>query len=358
MNNKFKTQSIVILKNKGVKSMKLRNLFLLMLITSLFIINTGCSKSDSPTEPPVTLNEAKILAEYLEANGDYINTSAPAIMTAQEIRDMQLANPTKIYVIDIRSASDYSTKGHIPGAINVAIKDIVTHIKSITTSSYDRIAVACYSGQTAGYAVSLLRLLGYTNVYSMKWGMTSWNASCGDSWSTSIGNNYTGLVTTATAKAAAGELPTLNTGKTTGKEILEARITQLLSSADPFGDIKITWGTVTGSLSNYYIVNYWPQAQYDLGHLPGAIQYTPKSDLKLSNNLKTLPTNKTIVLYCYTGQTSAQVVTYLKLLGYDAKSLLFGINVLSYDWAKTNSLSPFVAANEIKTFPFNTGVNP
>lgn len=338
--------------------MKLRNLFFLMMILPLLFIYSGCSKSDSPTETPTTINEAKVLAEYLEANGDYINTTAPAIMTAQDVRDIQLATPTKIYVIDIRSASDYSTKGHIPGAVNVALKNIVTHLKSINPTSYDKIAVACYSGQTAGYAVALLRLLGYNNVYSLKWGMTSWNVSCGDSWSGAIGNNYTSLVTTSTAKSASGDFPIINTGKTAGKDILEDRVTQLLSTSDPFGDIKIAWNAVTGSLSNYYIVNYWAQTQYDMGHLPGAVQYTPKADLKISASLKTLPTNKTVVIYCYTGQTSAQVAAYLKLLGYDAKTLLFGINTLSYDWAKTNNLSPFIAANEIKTFPFNTGVNP
>ncbi|MFA7229372.1 MAG: rhodanese-like domain-containing protein, partial [Melioribacteraceae bacterium] len=274
--------------------MKIRNLFYLMLILPLLFIYTGCSKSEETTvEPTPSINEAEVLATYLEANGDYINVAAPAIMTAQDVRDMQLTNPTKIYVIDIRSAADYSTKGHIPGAINVALKDIVTHIKSINSTSYEKIAIACYSGQTAGYAVSMLRLLGYTNVFSMKWGMTAWNTSCGDSWSGSIGNNYTTLETAAHAKAAAGSLPVLNTGKTTGKEILEARVTALLSTADPFGDVKIAWGTVTGNMSNYYIANYWPTSQYNMGHLPGAINYIPKSDLKLATSLKTLPTNKT-----------------------------------------------------------------
>lgn len=339
--------------------MKLRNLFYLMLILPLLFVYTGCSKDEDKTTAPVEqVNEAKVLSEYLEANGDYLNTAAPAIMTAQDVRDMQLTKADKIHVIDIRSAADYSAKGHIPGAVNVTLKDIVTHMKSINAASYEKIAVACYSGQTAGYAVALLRLLGYSNVFAMKWGMTSWNASCGDSWSGSIGNNFPGLVTTSTAKNAAGELPVLSTGKTTGKEILEARINQLLSSADPFGDIKVSWSAVTASPSNYYIVNYWPANHYTLGHIPGAAQYTPKADLKLSASLKTLPTDKPVVIYCYTGQTSAQVAAILKVLGYNSKSLLYGINALNYDFAKANSLSAFVAANEIKAFPFNTGVNP
>ncbi len=341
--------------HKGVKTMKLRNLFYLIMILPFLFIYTGCSKTDDPVTPPVTVNEAQVLAEYFEANGDFLNVTAPAVITAADVNSLRLTNPTKLLVIDVRSAADFAAKGRIAGAVQVDLKNIVTYMKTANSTSYEKVVIACYSGQTAGYAVSLLRLLGYTNVFSLKWGMSSWNADCATSWAApNIGNNYTGFVTTPTTKAAAGSLPTLNTGKTTGKEILEERINQLLAttSASPFDDIKIAWSTVTGALSNYYIVNYWVQTDYDKGHLPGAIQYTPKVDLKLSANLKTLPTNKTIVLYCYTGQTSAQVVTILKLLGYDAKSLLYGVNSMNYDWMATAGIANQWKTTEVNTFPY------
>ena len=126
-------------------------------------------------------------------------------------------------------------------------------------------------------------------------------------------------------------MPVLSTGKTTGAEILKARVTALLSSADPFGDIKLSNSTLFANLSNYYIVNYWSATDYAWGHINGAIQYTPKADLKLAASLKTLPTNKPVVIYCYTGTTSSFVATYLKVLGYDAKTLLYGMNALAHD---------------------------
>lgn len=333
--------------------MKLRNLFMLLLLSVLFTL-TGC-KSDSSTEP-AAVDESKILVEYLEANGDYLNTSAPAILSAQSVRDLQLTNPAKLHIIDIRSASDFSTKGHIQGAVNVDLKNLVTYIKTVNTTSYDNIVVACYSGQTSGYATALLRLLGYNNVYSLKFGMSAWNSSIANSWTPAVGNNYTNFVTTAAAKNAAANLPTLATGKTTGKEILEARINALLASADPFGDAKITYSAVTSSLSNYYVVNYWTTNHYDLGHIQGSIQYTPKADLKLASSLKTLPTNKTVVVYCYTGQTSAQVAAILRVMGYDAKSLMFGVNTMNYDWMTGKGMTQFTSS-EVKQFPFVTGTN-
>ncbi len=53
--------------------------------------------------------------------------------------------------------------------------------------------------------------------------------------------------------------------------------------------------------------------------------------MKLAEDLKTLPTDKTIVVYCYTGQTSANMAAYLQVLGYDAKSLLFGASGMFLD---------------------------
>lgn len=331
--------------------MKLRKLFYLLLVLPLFIINTGCSSDDNGTEPTAPVNEAQVLVEYLEANGNYLNTANPAIISADDVRALQLSNPAKLHIIDVRAAADFTGKGRIDGAVNVTLGNLVTHIKSINATSYDRIVIACYSGQTSGYATALLRLLGYSNVYSLKFGMCSWNSQVATNWTSNIGNNYTNFVTTNYPKGAAGSLPTLNTGKTSGKDILEARISTLLSSSNPFGDISTTWTTVTGNLSNYYIVNYWPTNHYSLGHLTGAIQYTPKTDLALSTNLKTLPTNKTVVIYCYTGQTSAQTAAILKVMGYDAKSLSFGVNTMAYDWMGTNGLTQW-KQTECKEYPF------
>jgi rhodanese-related sulfurtransferase len=157
-------------------------------------------------------------------------------------------------------------------------------------------------------------------------------------------------VTTVTDKAAKGAMPDLSTGKTTGQDILEARVDALL--AEGFTPASITAATVFGTPSNYYIVNYWPAAQYsDPGHIPGAIQYTPKETLKLNVDLKTLPTDKPIVVYCYSGQTSAFIAAYLRLLGYDAKSLMFGGNSMIYDIMVSKSMSVW-KASEIKGYTY------
>ncbi len=291
------------------------------------LIFTSCKKDEEEA-----INESQVLVEYMEsANSplgkDYVSSDLPAIIPASEVKTLNETG--QVYIMDIRSAADFAT-GHIANAHNVAFADILTHIEGVDLTPYTKVALVCYTGQTAAYGASLLRLMGYDKVYSMKWGMSSWN-SIFDRWTSNLGNTQASAFTsTATAKGSAGSLPVLSTGKTTGQEILEARMSTLLTEG--FDPAKITNLTVTGNLSNYYIVNYWPAAQYETpGHIPGAIQYTPKESLKLSVDLKTLPTDKTIAVYCYTGQTSAHLAAYLRLLGYDAKSILFGTNGMIYD---------------------------
>lgn len=330
----------------------LKKYFYLLLIPVL-ISFTACKEDskDNPTTPGPTVNESQVLAEYLVSQGDFMNTVAPAMATVDEVYTNLQTKKDKIYIIDVRSAADFTGKGHIDGAVNVSIPNLVSHIKTVNTANYEKIYVVCYTGQTGGYATAILRLLGYSNVFNVKWGMCAWNSEVATTWSTSTTNSYTNFVTEATAKNAAGSLPVLSTGKTTGKEILEARINALLSSADPFGDAKITISTIKDTLSKYYVVNYWSATDYNKGHIPGAVQYSPKADLKLDVALKTLPTDKPIVVYCYTGQTSAQVATVLKVLGYNAKSLMFGVSGFNYNFSEAQNLTRWVAT-ECKNYPY------
>lgn len=338
---------------KTLKTMKKLNLLLLgFLFAALFV--TSCKKDDE-TEPTPTVNESEVLATYLEstaspAGKDYVNTDLPSIMTATEVKTLNETN--QVYIIDIRSAADFAT-GHIANAHNVAIADLVTHIKTVDMNAYTKVAIVCYTGQTAGWATSILRILGYSKCFSMKWGMCSWNEAFASKWNTAIanGNAYASqFVGTPTDKGAKGAMPTLTTGKSTGADILAARVTALLTEG--FTPATISNANVFAALSNYYIINYWPAGQYaDPGHIPGAMQYEPKQTLKLAADLKTLPTNKTIVVYCYTGQTSAFLAAYLRLLGYDAKSLLYGANGMIYDKMVEKGMTTF-KASEIMGYDF------
>lgn len=334
---------------------KIRVYFSLFILGFAIFIG-GCSKDDNPVAPQII--ESEVLAQYLEANGDYINTALPAIITAADVKTQITADPSKILILDLRDTANYN-KAHIPGAIFKAIPDLPAYFKTITPANYTKIVLACYSGQSASYATSLLRLLGYNNVYSMKWGMCSWDSAFASNyWPKKISNSKAAqFKSDSIAKPGLGAMPTISTGLTDGKSILEARVNAM------FAAFSTAWSTISISsdvvFSDYatnptknFVVNYWTASQYkEIGHVPGAYQYTPKSDLKLSTFLKTLPTDKPVVVYCFTGQTSAHLAAVLRVLGYDAKSISYGANGMVYDLMAAKTGYSLWKASECLNYP-------
>ena len=63
---------------------------------------------------------------------------------------------------------------------------------------------------------------------------------------------------------------------------------------------------------------------YNAGHLKGAINL-PWGTSAMSENLKYIPQDGQVYVYCYTGQTAGQAVAALRMLGYDAVSLRGGM---------------------------------
>ena len=335
------------------------NFFSLIILSAIILFNAGCSKEEDPITPSV-INESEVLLNYLESNNDYINNSGTFIITASDVNTLRITDPTKLLLVDIRDAVTYAN-GHIEGAVRVDFANLYDYIKTINAANYTKVVIACCSGQTASYGVSLLRAIGgYNNVFALKWGMSSWDSSFAQSyWLANISNAYaTQFVNTPSpSKNAKGQLPTtISTGKTNGQEILEARVKLLFAAG--YAEATLPAISVMQHLTDYYVISYRTDALYlNPGHIPGAINYDPAYlPFKGANDLTTIPTNKTSVLYCFTGQTSSYVGAYLRLLGYEVKSLSYGSNSMIYDiMLNGNFTNTFIPANEIKGYPYITG---
>ena len=73
-----------------------------------------------------------------------------------------------------------------------------------------------------------------------------------------------------------------------------------------------------------FVLSVRSPEHYEMGHIPGAINI-PWREVAREENLATLPTDKQIVVYCYTGHTASQVTALLNAMGYDAMNLKFGM---------------------------------
>ena len=302
----------------------------LLIIAVLSIALTSCKKDDIVT--PETSYET--LSEYVVQN----NLDLPTVVSGFTKSGSQInINTTDFsvpdyFVIDIRSAADFNA-GHIKNAVNATM---ATVLETVATLPKDQnILVTCYTGQNASRAVVALRMMGYTKAYTLKWGMAGWHADFASKWDSKVATvtSPNWVNTGAPTVSTTGTVPTFTSTFTTGDKILEERVKATLANA--------TWTVnrddVLANPGNYFINNYWPVVSWDaFGHFSGA--YRIFEDLK-TENLNLLRTDKPLVTYCYTGQTSGIVTTWLQIMGYDnARSLMFGGNAIVYDQLKVSSV--------------------
>lgn len=324
---------------------KITSYFVMLFITIALLSGFKINAQDSYVTPN---SEFGLLVQYLEENGNFINTEAPTLVLAEEIKD-NLTNK-KYLVIDTRTASWFAY-GHIKNSVNVAPAELLNYFeKKITPANFDKITIVCYSGQAAAYYTSLLRLAGYNNAYSLKWGMSSWKSEFAEKmWVKNSTNIFADkLQMMSNEKPENSILPILKTGNTEGKEILKARLKDAF--AKPYSEFIVKADSVFKNPSDFFIVNYVNEENYNMGHIEGAVRYEPRASLSSSTSLYTLPADKKVLINCNTGQHAAYAVAYLHLLGYDVSNLAYGSNSFMNTTLVEKGWDGF-SAKEIKNFP-------
>ena len=291
--------------------------------------------------------ETELLLKDLEENGDYVNSREfPSLIKASSVfEDSSIIS----YVIDIREAEDFN-RGRLPGSVNVRFQDLPFYLMNeIKPFEFDRIVLVSKDGQLASYTASLLRLMGYGNVYALRWGMSAWNMSFAESgWLAGCSSEFQeNLETENSDKPSASGMPVLATGYSTGEEIGAERFKQLFSEGP--GEVMISPEEVFENPEKYFIINYDRRDKYESGHIPGAVRYKPGATLGIVDEMTTIPSDKIVVVYCGTGHNSGFVTAYLRLFGYDARTLSYGNNGFMYEKMKaekaTLSWLPFTDEN-------------
>jgi rhodanese-related sulfurtransferase len=309
---------------------------LLLFLLPAFIL--GSCSSDS-NDPAPSNDPQKILTDYMAANNldldDVLNgwiVGAPG--SEAEVADF-LADR---YVIDIRRAEDYNA-GHIEGAVNSALADVLTTAQAANK----QILVVCYSGQSAGHAVMALRLSGYSDAQVLKFGMSGWSFNTSASWDNNIGDVAEGNANWTDAAVAASSYsnPTFTSASSDGATILAERVNAMLNG----GFKSVSNVDVLAAPEDYYINVFWPESAVSTyGCINTSVRVSPMTIA--DNTILNLDPDKTVVTYCWTGQTSSMVTAYLNVIGYNALSLSFGINGMRH--------SELVANDDIHAYSTTT----
>lgn len=311
----------------------MKNYSLLSLLLAVFMM--GCSSKQKEAPANALKEESKLLYEFFEQNGNYINSpGTPAIMTAASF--IGIMNNQDILVIDLRAPEQYAA-GHVKNAINVQpanVPDLFS--KHIDAPSFESIIFLCNRGQLSSYVNGIMRLLGNKNTWSVRYGLSSLKTEMSQGWDMVIGNHPDAITDTANVPLPErSQLPVLSTLGQSGFEIAQIQARKLLSQDSK--EFFIEYAEVIKNPSAYFIVAYATPDHYTKsGHLPGAVRLTPTQSLTIDAQLLHLPNDKPIVVYCFNGHHSAQAVAYLRMLGYNAYSLLYGANTFMHKYLETN----------------------
>lgn len=312
-------------------------LFLTAFALSLLFASCGGNGNQSIPEPSeeTTLQ----LMNWLDQNGQFINSEAiPSLVDAKNVFPLLNNN---ILLIDIREQEAFDN-GHIEGAIHKNPGEVLPYlINDIDPASFEQVILVCENSMISGHINGLARLMGFSNVVSLRFGMSGWNPQTAKGyWLSATSNMLLGkLESKVNPKAAPGSFPKLASQHKEAFDILKERC--LLVGSEHPSAYTITIEQIMQAPEKYYIIAYWPEDKYiEYGHIPGSIQYAPKKSLVKDAQLNTLPTDKPVVVYCYSGQHSSFVVPYLRVLGYDALNLVYGANSFIHETLRLNEDRP------------------
>lgn len=133
--------------NLNKLAVRLTGVFFVFLL-GIFVLS-GCSKGERSVKEGLENYFAGLSAE-----NDYI-------ISPKEFVKLLEDDPSKVYILDIRKQEDYD-RAHIPGAKHCWWFDVDGIIPELPRDK--TIVVCCYTGQSAGQIVGVLRMAGYDAV--------------------------------------------------------------------------------------------------------------------------------------------------------------------------------------------------
>jgi rhodanese-related sulfurtransferase len=236
-----------------------------------------------------------------------------------DIKEALDTDPDSILVIDIRGADDFE-EAHIPGSVFADRSEVAGLMSRIPQDK--PVYIACFSGQNAGYTVAYLRMAGFDNVTSMAFGINlGWVERGGFSL------DGTGMVLLS-------DMPEVSAPRDEAEEIIWARAAEYGAeiAAGQIGFIPID-----AQQELYDSIQADPTSAviYDIRAATGGDDDFDKYHIEHSNHipwgqfgtlLADLPTDIPVIIGCYSGQTAAQTLGVLRMLGFDnARSILYGV---------------------------------
>lgn len=211
-------------------------------------------------------------------------------------------------IIDVRQPDAYA-EGHLKGAVNVPYGPAVAeNLEKIPDDVM--LYVNCYSGQTSSQVTALLAVAG----------KYATNIQGGFNGGISKAEGYENYIETTENVLPDETYPVDEAIVTAIADYFNEATTGTFSSfnfaADSLAEL------VEAESDEYTILSIRQEKDYAEGHIAGAINIPFGKGMQ--ERFSEIPTDKPVIVYCYSGQTSSQTMAILRMLGYEAYSLAGG----------------------------------
>jgi rhodanese-related sulfurtransferase len=316
--------------------MKKQIVFILLLTLILSACASNAKPAEKPAEEPAA--EETAAEETAEAEEtDPVKEAAMAYFTELPEDKHMIFVPElfekmdageEMLIIDIRKAEDYA-EGHLKGAVNVPYATVGENLTKIPDDI--QIYIHCYTGQTGSQSTVLLNVLGkkVTNIQGgWKNGITA-------------EEGYEAYTETEAHELPEGDYPV--------DETLAAAVADFYAKAPDDEHANFNFPPeelnelIEGGDVPYTVVSVRKPEDYAEAHIAGAVNIPYGKGME--QQLKDLPADKPVIVYCYTGQSGSQTMTILRLMGYEAYNLNGGFGSVLTESGWLGAGLPVEAAN-------------
>lgn len=144
--------------------MKRSSYFFLVIIIFISVYSCKDSAKDKEEDTVTSMTETVLLEEDSQSTITLLSSSQ---------FDAAIHSNDKILLLDVRTPEEFET-GFISGAVNIDFNDsnFATAIKSLDAKV--PVYLYCKSGGRSGRAASVLQEMGFTEIYDLEGGITSW----------------------------------------------------------------------------------------------------------------------------------------------------------------------------------------
>ena len=277
---------------------RIHRVSLIGLVLALAMVAAACSSDDSAddtaTTTTTTVAETTTTTEaafdLTAAVDDYLSNIPEGFLA---IGDVQVfkdgVEASGALVVDVREESEYA-EGHIPGAVNIPIRELTQNLDKIPTDR--QVYIYCKSGFRAATSLAALGLVGYDNVLSYKPGWNGW---------TEAGEEVSTEATMAEVVGAPDIEP----------ELLAAVDGYMSTIPEGFNSAGDAAKFMEAAAAGAFVLDVRTADEYAVSHIDGATNVDIRN---LAKEIDMVPTDSNTLAYCGSGHRAAMSLPALAVL--------------------------------------------